>query len=1200
MLFSLHHSDHGLLPNLKHVQLFVLSAFFMGSLIILFLATASGDEFLMREAIAVCATSALSYVLGRKGYAGQALGFLLCVVAGCAFTSCYLFRGINDVGASLIPVLLLLAGLLLNRRFLFSYATAVILGAIGVMAGRWWVTRLAFDPSEARDLFLFVLICALSAAVTLQLSEHIAQNYRLIRESEERFRQVAESAGEFIWEVDANGLYLYASPVVRQILGYTPDEVVGRMHFYDLFAPETREETKTAAFEVFARREEFRAFPNFNVTKDGRVVALETSGLPILDGNGNLLGYRGADTDVTERRQAEEALRENKERLVSIYNTVEDAVFHLAVEPEGQFRFVSVNAAFLRVTGLSLEKVAGKTVNEIIPEPSLTMVLGKYRQAIEENTIVRWEETSDYPPGRMTGEVSVAPVFDSKGTCTHLVGSVHDITGRTRAEEALRRSEERFRSLFENATVGLYRTTPAGRIEMANPALVRMLGYESFAALARRNLEESGFEPEYPRSAFRKTLEQEGQIHGLEAAWTRSDGSVVFVRESARCVKDEAGAVRFYEGIVEDVTQRKRTEDALRRSEQKFAAAFRLGPAAMSIVDTEDGDCILDINEGFEQVSGYSRVELVGRRAPKLGIWSEPEEYSQAQKRFGTDGRLRNFEFHFRRKSGEIRTGLVSAEPMEINNRRCAITCTTDLTERKRAEGILAASEAKYRALVETTDTGYLILDKEGKVIDANREYVRLTSHSELGEILGRSVIEWTAAHDKQKIAEAVARCVKDGFIRDLVIDYVDGENRVTPVDINAKVTGDGESLRIISLCRDITEHKRAEEVRLQLQLAQVQKMESIGRLAGGVAHDFNNLLTVINGYAAFLSEQLEISDPLRGYALEIGEAGRRAASLTSQLLAFSRKRAIVPRAINLNAVVADAERMLQRLIGEDIELVSSLAPRLGLVMADPDQIHQIIMNLAVNARDAMPNGGKFEITTAEVELDETAADAHPDAALGRYVQLTVKDTGMGMTEEVRQKIFEPFFTTKEQGQGTGLGLAIVYGAVRQHDGWIEVKSEPGRGSTFRIHLPCIDAGVAVDEAKPAAANALHGDETVLVVEDEEAVRRLTKTILEAHGYRVLEADSGAEAHAVASRRAGEIDLLLTDVVMPGMSGPQLAERLQPLHPQMKVLYMSGYPEPRQPNSALVSEVDFIQKPFTKQKLLRRLREVLEGGKLSI
>ena len=292
-----------------------------------------------------------------------------------------------------------------------------------------------------------------------------------------------------------------------------------------------------------------------------------------------------------------------------------------------------------------------------------------------------------------------------------------------------------------------------------------------------------------------------------------------------------------------------------RRSEEKFATLFRCSPASITISDLEDSERISDVNDAFERISGYRHEEVLGERLARL--WVDPLEYDQAMKQLELNGRLADFEYRFRHRDGQVRTGLISGQTIELNGKKCIITWALDITERKQAENTVAASEEKYRALVETTDTGYLILDREGKVIDANREYVRLTGHSELGEILGRSVIEWTAAHEKQKNAEAVARCVKDGFIKDLVIDYVDGENRVTPVEINAKVTGDGESLRIISLCRDITERKRAEEVRLQLQLAQAQKMESIGRLAGGVAHDFNNLLTVINGYAAFLSKRI-------------------------------------------------------------------------------------------------------------------------------------------------------------------------------------------------------------------------------------------------------------------------------------------------------------------------------------------------------
>jgi PAS domain S-box-containing protein len=398
----------------------------------------------------------------------------------------------------------------------------------------------------------------------------------------------------------------------------------------------------------------------------------------------------------------------------------------------------------------------------------------------------------------------------------------------------------------------------------------------------------------------------------------------------------------------------------------------------------------------------------------------------------------------------------------------------------------------------------------------------------------------------------------------------------------------------------DITERKRAEgeRVRLQHQLAQAQKMESVGRLAGGVAHDFNNLLTVINGYAGFLSKELAVRDPaLREYALEIGKAGDRAASLTRQLLAFSRKQVIAPRAINLNGVVTDAERMLQRLIGDDIELVTRLAPHLGLVMADPDQIQQVIINLAVNARDAMPDGGHLEISTADVEVDTAMVAIHTDATAGHYVLVTVTDTGVGMTAAVLRNLFEPFFTTKERGKGTGLGLAMVYGILRQSNGWIDVQSDVGRGSTFHIYLPRIDSAAAVDEVKPAVTDPLRGKETVLIVEDQQAVRGLARKMLQERGYHVLEASDGREALSIVRRHSGEIDLLLTDVVMPGMDGRTLSEQLRELRPNLKVILMSGHSEDViTERGVLASGLMYIQKPFTPDGLAVKVREALGDG----
>jgi len=393
-------------------------------------------------------------------------------------------------------------------------------------------------------------------------------------------------------------------------------------------------------------------------------------------------------------------------------------------------------------------------------------------------------------------------------------------------------------------------------------------------------------------------------------------------------------------------------------------------------------------------------------------------------------------------------------------------------------------------------------------------------------------------------------------------------------------------------------ERKRAEEemAAIQEQFRQSQKMESIGRLAGGVAHGFNNLLTVIKGYSQLSFIELREGDPLRGNIEEIQKAAQRATDLTRQLLAFSRRQVIEMRVLDLNILLRDLDKMLRWVIGEDIELVMYLPEDLGRVKTDPGQIEQMIMNLAVNARDAMPNGGKLTIETANVELDEKYARNHVAVTTGRYVMLSVSDTGVGMTPEVREQVFEPFFTTKEKSQGTGLGLSTVYGIVKQSGGNIWVYSEPGKGTTFKIYLPHVDEPLKEIEETTAAKNGLpRGSETILVVEDEEGVRKLVVRGLEGQGYRVLDAPQGLDAFLIAEKHQGPIHLLVTDVVMPKVNGRELAERMASIRPGIKVLYMSGYTDNAITHHGILEKgMNYIQKPFSVDGLARKVREVLD------
>ena len=472
---------------------------------------------------------------------------------------------------------------------------------------------------------------------------------------------------------------------------------------------------------------------------------------------------------------------------------------------------------------------------------------------------------------------------------------------------------------------------------------------------------------------------------------------------------------------------------------------------------------------------------------------------------------------------------------------------------------------------------------------------------------------------DREDVKRSLTRTLEEGVEHDIEYRIELPNNEIHWVEGRGGVIRNrkGKPIQMIGLCMDITDRKRGEEILksardelekrveertaerkdLEEQLAQAQKLEAVGRLAGGIAHDFNNLLTAIIGYAQISLDRLQPNEALRRNIVEIKKAGDRAASLTRQLLAFSRKQVLQPRVIDLNSVVAEMEKMLGRMIGEDIELRTTLQEGLGSVKADPGQIEQVIMNLVVNARDAMPLGGKLTIETAGAFLDETYAQQHAGVLPGAYVMLAVSDTGAGMDEETQQHIFEPFFTTKDVGKGTGLGLSYVYGIVRQSEGNIWVYSEPGKGTTFKIYLPRV-AGNAEEYKRPEALVDLsQGTETVLLVEDDERVRELAQEVLEICGYRVLGAASGKAALAICEQYAERIHLLLTDVVMPEMSGPELAHRVSLLHPEIPVLYMSGYTDNAIVHHGVLDEgTNFIQKPFSPDALAAKVRQVLDSS----
>ncbi|HSY25520.1 MAG TPA: PAS domain S-box protein [Polyangiaceae bacterium] len=625
-------------------------------------------------------------------------------------------------------------------------------------------------------------------------------------------------------------------------------------------------------------------------------------------------------------------------------------------------------------------------------------------------------------------------------------------------------------------------------------------------------------------------------------------------------------------------------KDALRRSEARYARLAEAG--IVGVVISEMGPRILEANDAFLRMLGYTRDDLrAGLRWDALTPpeWRVSEQVLDDLRRSGV-AQVREKEYlHKDGRRVPVLVGAARFEPDE------AITFVLDQSDAHRAAEALRRSERLFRAVVESSPDAVSLLDRDGRFIYASPAAVRIAGLVQ-GGLVGTSVFDLIAPADLEAYRNRWQECVDNPNVRlrhDFELRPVDGVTRSLE-SIRTNHLDDPNLGAIVTLVRDVTDRRRLEE-----QLRQSQKLEAVGKLAGGVAHDFNNLLSVILSYCDLLAPGFA-SSPAGEDLREIRRAGESAASLTKQLLAFSRKQVMSPKVIDLSTTINEMDRMMRRLIGDHIELVTLAEEHLGRVKADPHQLEQVVMNLVVNARDAMPQGGKLVVETANVELDPAHALGLGVPA-GPYVRLAVSDTGEGMVPAVLERVFDPFFSTKGES-GTGLGLATVFGIVRQSGGAISVYSEPGRGTTFKLYFPRTTEDLQPTAVLLPAATAA-GGETVLLVDDSEPVRTLVHQILERQGYRVIMTSSPADALLAAEEHPGEISLLLTDVVMPKMTGRQLAERLLRIRPAIKVLYMSGYTENTVVHGGTLDPgIAFLPKPITPAALLQKVRETIAGG----
>ncbi len=883
-------------------------------------------------------------------------------------------------------------------------------------------------------------------------------------------------------------------------------------------------------------------------------------------------------------------IKQAADLLRAVVEGTTDAVF----VKDRNGRYLLVNSAAARFSGRTVAEVLGHDDRMFFDAQDSERLMASDREIMAGGVVVTLEETLSSGGVTRTYQSTKAPYLDSQGKVQGLVGISRDVTDRVLVEMTLRDTDKRFREAQRIARLGSWSWEPPTDRVWWSDAEFELFGvdpqsmrpsFEAFLSLLHPDDRAVAIARVESMMAGADTIANDMRI-------VRPDGALIWIHSRALATRDAAGKIVRVEGTDQDITDQRIARDALLDSERKLQAAVEVAGLGVIVVDYDRQIAELSPRAaehfGFPDQLQVSRTELHSRFHPEdsdeLAGLIESAMDPAGPGCFGIEHRVV-------RHDGSIRWLSVRKQVTFVENRpQRAVVVSADITERKASQVRMVEQEMLVREAAELALVGGWGFDPVTLESDWTPEVARMYGLDPNAPPMMEMALEFFAPEQRPALEAALAAAAQQGVPHDMELRLIaaDGEQRWVRTICRPIVEG-GRVVRVRGSLQDITARKQLED-----QFRQAQKMEAVGRLAGGVAHDFNNLLTVINVYSELILAGLAPDDPARGPLTEIHDAGDRAARLTEQLLAFSRKSMIEPRLVDLNELVIESAKLIRRLIGEDIGLNVLTDPEPVRVVLDPGQLEQVLMNLAVNARDAMPTGGRLTIETRMVTIGEDGERVATNTVPGRYAVLRVADTGCGMTAEVREKIFEPFFTTKGIGKGTGLGLAVVHGIVQQSGGKITVDSTVGVGTTFQILLPAVK--VENREAPMReSAEVTRGTETVLVVEDEDAVRTLVQVALEAQGYRVLSASGGREARELLATNLTSVDLLVTDVIMPELSGPDLAVALRAEHPGLRVLYMSGYTDDALDRFGLHGTKDqFLQKPFSPLSLARKVREVLD------
>jgi two-component system, cell cycle sensor histidine kinase and response regulator CckA len=908
--------------------------------------------------------------------------------------------------------------------------------------------------------------------------------------------------------------------------------------------------------------------------------------------------YVGADTvivyaaDATGRREVERSLREANARFRAAFECSPLGKALISVEPERAGRIIEVNDAFCRMFGYSRDELVGEIAPMQLNHPDdirigldevALMVAGEIDSFEVDKRFVRRDGTP------MDTILWMSLVDNPDGGERFALCHFEDVTERRRADAALRESEARYRQIVETTSEGVWMIDADDRTTFVNGRMAEMLGYAPEEMLGTTP-EQYSMDGRMPAIREKLARRRQGVAEQHEDQLRRRDGSPLWVSISNDSLPAPDGDYGGALAMMSDITERKRAEGELTEAKLRFEGAFAQAPIGMALVDLSEqafGEFLL-VNSALAALLGYEEHELVGRTITEF---THPDDVAANLElaRSLVEDETPSYEVtkRFIRKAGDEVLASMNASVVrgEDGTLLYGVAHIQDITARRRAEDELEERERRFRAAFAFAQDAMLIADDERVWTEGNRAAADLLGIP-VEEIPGHKLDEFTSA-SKDEVDRMWQTFLERGELTgEFQIRRRDGEMR----DVDFGATANFTPGRHLSIIRDVTERKRAQldAEMLEAALHQTQKLETVGQLAGGVAHDFNNVLAVILNSSEFALSELG-DHPAAEDVRAMREAAERAAALTRQLLVFSRREIARPQLLPLNGLVSSIERLLRRTIGEHIKLVVALEDELPPIEADPSHVEQILLNLAVNARDAMPDGGTLRVETRSVTIDTDYARLKPDMTPGRYVLLAVSDTGCGMTEPVLQRAFDPFFTTKPKGSGTGLGLATAYGIVKQNGGHIALYSEPGEGTVAKVYLPAAAKSAAgsgeLADAAPPAGNG----ERVLLVEDEDAVRRVTERILTTNGYEVVAAGNPLDALELAGQT--EVDLIVTDVVMPELTGGQLVEQLRDRRPGLAAVFMSGYTD--RPGS-LPSDAGFVSKPFSSRTLLEQVARVLE------